>query len=1157
MAVSGGKATREKMIDKLFEFVQNQRKGANSLSQTATNLTADAYFQQDAIGSRTFRKVYGTSKQFLKTYEDFVEEYFEAVGDQANIAKGKKVNIDLMRRKGGIDLTVLNKEKADELYQRYLRDVLKIDQLIGQAGLPGIEIPSGNAFGSTHRFLTSFDYKPGQEVHPAHILINRLYLNFNEHEVGLSAINVGRKNILNMRALERIVSQSADVRSPAISQLEEGASIVTFDIESTSVSQNSHARSFSAVRSTVESGELSAPVAVRNELFDSPQLNPYRVGTSGGSISLSEMLAKAEGAGSSKEMGAFLDELTTFINDDLLSAQHIAGHNVWFDLGKLTETAMDMPGFESHSDAQAALRTLWNRIYDEDNYLVDTLETARMYLEDKVSEHLNSLYPKSSAVDIGARSEEYVNRMISAPLRARVHIGGSTGPSTMENIVLNTNLLELLEDDGNAGALFHDITRGSHVSLTDSHLQAYLFNYMRSGRLNIRSLETSSRPESDFAKYTRAKVLKSQAVTPTSDIGDIRMVSQNTFNYITTRGLKDVTINLENVQDIFGPQFSEGPGTLIHSGGKYKILTDTGLEEISAHQQQLARNHVIDTLHRAADPTNLNMRIEVGTEVFHINREAELGVNSLGVTFATGSRADYMFDALEAAPPGIDLTRPLRASDDAYTAAFGSVYRTYGNGQTISQQISGTITGGEREPIFSMGLGGASDSAAKSISRAFAEIGDPFHFIDPESRAFSTMLANATADIGAAANAASIRAGADAASIAFSANPKRVAELGISYFKAQESASIFRPFSHVVGIGSSSAAAADPSKLIVPRKLLSHVLESTMPGKPMQDVSLSVANRRQGQSLNLVWSTQGKMTRDESRALVAEMFDILGDEDKTKQVFGVDSLDDLDQTIKQEAAFVRTVRQQGAGAMDQLIDVATDLAHDRKGGIVFGFNDSEVADEMIAGSRALGIDPDNDMRIAGLTGHVIESQLDEGTIPVSPFMFDDALDIVDARSRVDEAIEVVSRSGSRGSRATHAYNRIAERVVGDEALGRAVDRGIRIGKAADGATRYLTEFYVQNRGKIGAGLAAAGLAAFGYYKMKQNKEEELIDETIKPMPVEARHVAPSTRSFDQGFDFTPQRTNPLATAGVVRTLDQNKIGHYRMGPNKNDHLFAI
>jgi hypothetical protein len=30
----------------------------------------------------------------------------------------------------------------------------------------------------------------------------------------------------------------------------------------------------------------------------------------------------------------------------------------------------------------------------------------------------------------------------------------------------------------------------------------------------------------------------------------------------------------------------------------------------------------------------------------------------------------------------------------------------------------------------------------------------------------------------------------------------------------------------------------------------------------------------------------------------------------------------------------------------------------------------------------------------------------------------------------------------------------------------------------------------------------------------------------------------------------------LVTAGVVGNLDRNKIGHTKMGPNKNNHLYG-
>jgi hypothetical protein len=134
--------------------------------------------------------------------------------------------------------------------------------------------------------------------------------------------------------------------------------------------------------------------------------------------------------------------------------------------------------------------------------------------------------------------------------------------------------------------------------------------------------------------------------------------------------------------------------------------------------------------------------------------------------------------------------------------------------------------------------------------------------------------------------------------------------------------------------------------------------------------------------------------------------------------------------------------------------------------------------------------------------------------------------------------------------------RQAAKVVLESKNASSLDRIVDLSKRASrDFDTPMTDFFVKNKktiGLAGLGLAAAGI---GYYMYNNRREEKNIQETMAYMPTEPA----SNRTFRQMQPpAMPQSTrrDPLVTAGVVGNLDRNKVGHTKMGPNKNNHLYG-
>jgi hypothetical protein len=93
-------------------------------ARVVQKITQDSFFQQAPITKSQMDKVFGTEDEFLERYGRFQKDYEAAIGNKLNHAKGAKVNVELMKRQGKTDLSVLNRETADKLYKSIVFIVL-------------------------------------------------------------------------------------------------------------------------------------------------------------------------------------------------------------------------------------------------------------------------------------------------------------------------------------------------------------------------------------------------------------------------------------------------------------------------------------------------------------------------------------------------------------------------------------------------------------------------------------------------------------------------------------------------------------------------------------------------------------------------------------------------------------------------------------------------------------------------------------------------------------------------------------------------------------------------------------------------------------------------------------------------------------------------
>lgn len=1143
----------------------------NSLSKAQLIRSADrgksyginSYFQQQAISGADLNDVYGNEKDFLERYSAFQKRYEQALDTQLNSRRAAGRNVELMKRRGTIDLNVLNKKAQEELYQEYQK-LMGVERLLAKVGAPAIEIPSGNLYRKAFKFRV--DQSSGV-THPAQLLLNRLMVNYNPNGEGLSSLSIGRSNIMSFGTVERLYQEGQARRaSGGISQIFSPAAdpnaglrrILTFDVETTGVFQGSEVRSLSVAEMFVDAqGNIAGKPQVLPQFnigISSSQLGGITVGDANGGVrTMTEFLADIEGQKKVLKTGQggteILDTMADFF-ETLNRADYVTGHNIGFDIDALINSTMRMPGFGDHRIGGEINKFLDRR--DKGNYLVDTLEEARSFLMGEVE----GVISQSGLTDIDQISKKYITSLYSQDILANVHMGGSAAFGSMENIALNTNLFELLEKDGQAEELFKTITKGSHVAETDVLLQSYVGKYIHEGRLHILDVARQNDPGfgiDDAGRFFRSKILQSQAITPTTNIADVSHMTSTLFDSLQE---KDVTVRIagdriqgagiggegilryigraEQQQDLFS-NLNEGY-YFISQGPQGQLSTQ-------AVDEGLAQSTIRSVLENARrGESGVTTPIKVGSTVKNVNMDAASIIDT-GWSYGRASALTEMshIQGVRAGAGGVPVT-------EGVVDTFREFYKQLGVPASPTDRMNAFAQRSTYRPAFLTGLNNYSLDQAKNIAQKFANIGDPFAGISMQDRVFSTIVAEATSPIMEEASRAGARAGYELADIAFSGMSQVSTGLGIGTFRAQKTARLF---------GSGAAKVSDVSdvfagKVILPTNVVQKAAtEAFGEDYALKNIGLSVASKGDERLVNAVWMANRELTSDQAKTLAEKILENFSTAEKLAETMGID-VADLDKETKEVISTYNSIKFNG-----KVTDLEQQLA-DRimETNIVMG-NAGEASESIIMGLEAAGIPTDNDIILAQRQAQIARTGLTEDYITLTPFVDEKVAQTADAAKAAAAGAQGVISSGQRSAdEAIKNANRIATEISDNPADARVVLS--RLGKIKDGyEASKVVDFYNYHKPKFGMALGAVAALSAGYYVAKKHRERQLYDETLEQQPTER---TPTTRMYN---DFSGQfssmestRRDPLATAGVVGNLDRRRTGHTQMGPRKYDHLFG-
>jgi hypothetical protein len=1165
---------------------------------------------------KALTRLYGSEQEFMANYQNFEQAYKISLAkelDSTAIGASQRRMIQAAIDAPVVNLNLIrNVSERNNLKDLLRTNVLNLEGLVKNFGAPGIPLPSSNLFRASSRYLVD---QRGGAVHPAVSLINSLTMNINPEKAGIDAFSFGVSNLPSSSALSQSFETSRRLLSSTgkLFDTTKPVKIFTFDVETSGLGIYDQVRSLAASTMTLEDGKFNRNNADGfSTHFLTPQMQQYTMRDASGKTS--RLGSFVYGIESLKDKdGTMLDTLVDLNTTqgrmqavdqykDFLrratDADIIAGHNIQFDIQRTNMSIAGLPEFFKDKEAVSLLKK-FNQM-SEKGQVMDTLSIARDYLMNQLVDRI-----EVQGLDEVAIAQKTLIQMIAPENLLRVATGGSVTPFAVGNIASQTNLLTLIERQGDEGAKFianlAEGTSAAHQANSDVILTEFMMRFIHTKDLQY-GFDSMGTPSSQVSA-ARETISKSSAIVTTTNIADTRLMSDTMYRYVKSeKGLEKVSIMTEN-------------NKLLRYSRSDKAFAEYVLDEVTgqttridprlpnAIAQDEARNLILNAVEQSRKGSKSDL-LDVGITYLQSSRTESILDNIAKTKQVPGIFSQqYMIDALRSGQNVVAENQFIDAlSSTREFLGFSSYeYRPDIIYNTGMSRLMPEVRGAVDQPAI--------DNYLTKLTK-----GGMFSFEDPYLRRMSVELATITSavpfmdEVQYLADQDKFVGGGIGKNIIsriieskkgtpeqidvsptqfaqrvseFNSNVGRqiggyLSELGISFVGAQkanflisESDTVSKPILSTellknIQVTVNNAQTGKAEKVnFLSKEFLSNYERNIF--------GLSIAETSEGKIVNLVY---GNLAADASKGQRA-----IGARLATELSQGI--MDQL--TILTAGKNAESLVEEGAfkteGQAQKVIDMLRKNSRQEKRqfrkeiarslmdrGVVAGTQTGREAEGMIALIEHYGGGINNEVTAMqnGMSFAVIEASDD--VVSMQLRADETALRVMEAEG--GEAAEAARRvrSGEILEQNMELYNTTMQRATEDVSFRtrlrrsfsqKRLDKGIGGTSIARGARdARVREVYRKVGPKVGVGAAAVGLLSAGYYIAKKNRESDLYDQVMEEQPTEGKGNTSSTNySLIDGNQQYSARRDPLVTAGVVGNLDRNKIGHTGMGPNKYDHLY--
>ena len=120
--------------------------------------------------------------------------------------QGLRDNLEFLVQSENLDLSLLNKAAADDIYTQYREKVLSLDRTFTELGMPGNSLPSESPYRHFLRYIVdpfgSGDPKDG--IHPHTLNLMRTSFNPTHDATSLEDFSTGRNRMRSPFSLQRL-----------------------------------------------------------------------------------------------------------------------------------------------------------------------------------------------------------------------------------------------------------------------------------------------------------------------------------------------------------------------------------------------------------------------------------------------------------------------------------------------------------------------------------------------------------------------------------------------------------------------------------------------------------------------------------------------------------------------------------------------------------------------------------------------------------------------------------------------------------------------------------------------------------------------------------------------------------------------------------------
>lgn len=399
----------------------------------------------------------------MNQYKNFTEAYQNAITEELRntaISESKRKLLMTYRHSPTINLNVLSYQSRQRLRQMFRDDILKIDQLVKQFGTPGFLYPSENTYSLAGRMIT--DQSSGR--HPFISLIEQLSFGIDTAKTGTRAVDVGYSALPTYEALESAYKQGPSLAEAMDLARRENRAVKLFiyDTEMSGFGTFANVRNLGAVSSTVdEFGNFTKATPIISYHMKAKEMAEMTVFERSGAFPTQSFADFAFGQEklSDREATSFLGRLDELYDlstqegrrktanaykdffEKALQHDYIVGHNISFDVQKVLLSAGMLDEFVSDQSSLNLMMQFAQMV--KSGKVINTLDMLR---ENQMAQALKEA---RAAGFSGAEADKFAQKIVSTiygPKAMGKMLVGNVSPASIENAILSSNLLELIND---------------------------------------------------------------------------------------------------------------------------------------------------------------------------------------------------------------------------------------------------------------------------------------------------------------------------------------------------------------------------------------------------------------------------------------------------------------------------------------------------------------------------------------------------------------------------------------------------------------------------------------------------------------------------------------------------------------------------------------